>query len=374
MQHKSIALILCFVAVMAAPPAQAEQPKYRVDFIGEVNNTSTLFMALNDLGEVAGQHRFHGLSGFASAYLYREGRMIEIDPSGAGHAAGLDINNRSEIVGWYSPSLESRTFSFLYRDGLISGLANDLGTEDIRGRAINNQGHATGSVDGQAFFYNGRTSRYLNFGDTRFIIPNDINEHDAIVGYLENSNKAFLYQEGQVTVLPSLGGDYSIAHAINNDGQIVGAGTTQSGAAYPVLYQGGKALNIGALPGSEGGEAWDINDHGWIVGSSYGSFGQSGFLYSDGEMHDLNGLLRGDLGKRVHVFAARGINEAGQILVEGQWLSGRSGSQPMLLTPIPEPAMYLMLCVGLGLIGAATSWPRHRNHPPAIHASPCPGK
>ena len=362
MQRKSIALILWFIAVMAAPPAQAEQAKYRVDFIGEANNTSTLFMTLNDLGEVAGQHRFHGLSGYASAYLYREGRMLEIDPPGAGHAAGLDINNRSEIVGWHSPVIESRTFSFIYRDGRISGLANDLGTEDIRGRAINNQGHATGSVDGNVFFYNGRTSRYLDFGDTHFIIPNDINEHDAIVGYLENSTEAFLYQEGRVTVLPSLGGDYSIAHAINNDGQIVGTGTTQSGAGYPVLYQDGKAMNIGILPGGEGGEAWDINDNGWIVGGSYGgSFGQSGFLYRDGEMHDLNGLLLGDLGNRVHVSAARGINEAGQILVEGQWLSGRSGSQPMLLTPIPEPAMYLMLCVGLGFIGAVTNWPRHYN-------------
>ena len=361
MQRKSIALILWFVAAMAAPPAEAEQPKYRVDFIGEANNTSTLFMALNDLGEVAGQHRFHGLSGDASAYLYREGRLLEIDPPGAGHAAGLGINNRSEVVGWYSPPPDFRTFAFLYRDGRISGLANDLGSVDIRGRAINNQGHATGSVDGQAFFYDGRTSRYLNFGDIRFIIPNDINEHDAIVGYLENSNEAFLYQEGRVTVLPSLGGDYGIAHAINNAGQIVGASTTQSGAAFPVLYQNGKAMNLGALPGGEGGEAWDINDEGWIVGNSFGSFGHSGFLYRDGEMHDLNGLLRGDLGQRVHVFDARGINAAGQILVEGQWLGGRSGSQPMLLTPVPEPAMYLMLCVGLGLIGAVTNWPRHRN-------------
>ena len=99
----------------------------------------------------------------------------------------------------------------------------------------------------------------------------------------------FLYSGTSITDLNTLGGAVSLAYAINNNGQIVGAlQTAGNGTIDAFLYtiSSGQMTDLSTLYGGSS-EAYGINDHGQIVGTSDGS----AFLDSNGTMTDLNNLL-----------------------------------------------------------------------------------
>ncbi|HEX6284134.1 MAG TPA: hypothetical protein VFZ71_04640, partial [Pyrinomonadaceae bacterium] len=84
---------------------------------------------------------------------------------------------------------------------------------------------------------------------------------------------AFFWSEGAgMKDLGHLGGNYSIAHAVNNNAEVVGYSTLPGGArrAFRWTTDGGmKDLNT-LLPANSGWvltEAWDINDRGQIAGN-----------------------------------------------------------------------------------------------------------
>ena len=55
---------------------------------------------------------------------------------------------------------------------------------------------------------------------------NDVNEAGEVVGYA--GNRAFIWQNGALTALPTLGGTAGMAEAINENGQIAGMSTLTS--------------------------------------------------------------------------------------------------------------------------------------------------
>lgn len=66
-----------------------------------------------------------------------------------------------------------------------------------------------------------------------------INDHGQIVGsrYTPTGEpRAFIWQNGVRTDLPTLGGNNSYVTSINEQGQIVGASTTASGEGHAVLW------------------------------------------------------------------------------------------------------------------------------------------
>ena len=111
----------------------------------------------------------------------------------------------------------------------------------------------------------------------------DINDSGHIVGAYEptqnSMHRAFLYVDGAVTSLGTLGGSHSAAYAINNKGQIVGVSTTSSNQFHAFLWENGVMEDLGTLGGSSS-MALDINDHGQIVGSARIASGQNrAFIY-----------------------------------------------------------------------------------------------
>ena len=139
-----------------------------------------------------------------------------------------------------------------------------------------------------------------------------INDNGQIVGYSTISNgdatHAFLWQNGIMTDLGTLGGDMSYAQAINNNGQIVGYSNTLNGEGHAFLWQNnGVMTDLGTL-GGEMSYANDINDNGQIVGYSSNSNGEvHAFLWQNGVMTDL-GTLGGEYSM------ANEINNNGQIV------------------------------------------------------------
>jgi probable HAF family extracellular repeat protein len=264
------------------------------------------------------------------------------------------INNRGQVVGFSDANPNDPTVSWSVLHAIIStnGKATDLGTLPggyySQASAINDQGQVVG---------------YSNFEKTENVFQ---------------KNHAFLYSNGTMSDLGTLGGTQSYATGINNAGQIVGSSTLTSnveGAVHAFLYQNGAMHDLGTL-GGQSSWAYGINHAGHIVGTSQtgattsNQYGVSpvyhAFLYENGKMMDLNNFIASSSGWTIT--SARAINNLGQILAGGIGPNGHIDD--ILLTPsnlpappapvyppeevvgvVPEPttlAMYAVVVTALG--------------------------
>ncbi len=178
-----------------------------------------------------------------------------------------------------------------------------------------------------------------------------INSSGVVVGQSAQLSHAAIFSVSGVTDLGILGGTFnpngtanSLAFGINDAGQIVGTCTISNGSAFrATLFSGNGSNNIslGTLGGSLS-HAYAINNLGEIVGNSYPATNNNSvfhaFIYKNGVMADINGLLLTNAGFSNIRCADTGgispgkcINDAGQIAAIGE-LNGLTHA--VLLTPI----------------------------------------
>jgi probable HAF family extracellular repeat protein len=146
-----------------------------------------------------------------------------------------------------------------------------------------------------------------------FVIPNAINNSAVVVGQkydspLQITSRAFMYSNGVMTNLASLGGGNSAAYGINDAGVIVGQSDLTNGNHHAFSYQNGIITDLGTL-GGPNSSAIAINQAGTIVGQSDIKGGNyHAFCYSNGVMTDL--------GTADNFFwsSARAINNRGTIV------------------------------------------------------------
>src|SRR6516165_5081041 len=107
----------------------------------------------------------------------------------------------------------------------------------------------------------------------------------------EHIYHAFVWSNGTMTDLGTLGGNFSAGNAVNLSGEVVGSAQTSTGVSHVVLWDGGKItdLTTTALSGLSGASVAGINDSGQIVGTdALGSTGHSQlFLDSSGTVTQL---------------------------------------------------------------------------------------
>jgi probable HAF family extracellular repeat protein len=289
---------------------------------------------INDVGQVVGNSITS-----RQAVLYDNGNTI-----GLGVFSAIAINNAGEVAG------SNNGHAVLYSNGQLTDLGT-LGGRSSSASGINDAGQVTGvadTADGvqHAFLY--ATGQMIDIGSalggTIATRATAINNAGQIVGTL-GATSGFLYSNGQITPL-----GFSPT-AINNAGQVVGSNQRA------VLYSNGQLTDLGTL-GDPFSRALGINDRGQVVGSGSGSSSPLGrpFLYSDGQMRDLNSLIAPGQSLHPILNQAVGINNNGQIVA-----TARFEQSSYLLTPvastIPEPST-------LGLVGVAFAacflWSRNR--------------
>jgi len=158
-----------------------------------------------------------------------------------------------------------------------------------------------------------------------------INDAGVTVGVAKTANDrdhAFMLKDGTITDLGTLGGKESFANAINAHGDVVGTSDlAPPGNAAAFLYRGGVMSSLGALPGHAYSGAAGINDAGEIVGVSDRSLNigdERGFLHDTQGMRDLNDLLRASDRKLYTVKAAYGINNRGDIAARAERKADRA--------------------------------------------------
>jgi probable HAF family extracellular repeat protein len=156
-----------------------------------------------------------------------------------------------------------------------------------------------------------------------------LNHGGQVAGYFfdsEATHRAFLWNNGAALDLGTLGGSLSIAHALNNSGQVTGFASTAGDMELRAVVSVGNAFSdLGTLGGASS-SANGLNDAGTIVGQADVSLTEPGFhafvLAPGGVMQDL-GTLGGSLS------AASKINQAGQIIGYST-LAGDSASHAFL--------------------------------------------
>jgi probable HAF family extracellular repeat protein len=231
----------------------------------------------------------------------------------------MNINNAGQVVG----SINSAAAIWAL-----------TGTTDINafapgsfGVSINNRGHIGLGWEGDGYIYSPDAFRNvgrLGLWDTSYVSAlNDVGQAAGNAQYgVGERERGFVYSDGIVRIIPTLGGDWSRAWAINNHGQVAGTATIDSTdfvnpTRTAILFQDGVLHDLGSLGGLIS-EAYDINEAGQVVGMSettpdFKSDEPHAFLYERGVMADL-----GFLGSGIRA-TARGLNNGGMVVGASEW-------------------------------------------------------
>jgi probable HAF family extracellular repeat protein len=346
----TLAATACTAAALAAGlPAAAAAPEaaattYTITDLGSLG-LGTTGTGINATGEVTGyssvttlvptprcvrygnkppvctEHPYH-------AFVWSNGTMTDLGTLGSGNfSAGTAINLSGEVAGWSDTNADTGNEASLWNGQKMTGLGVPTGSVaagiNDSGQVVGSWGNAT--TGSQPFLDSNGT--ITDLPEPGFVATSNlgcqadaINNNGQVAGtcWRYNSKLSSLYadlvlwQKGTVTDLGTLGGVRSTAIAINNNGQIVGYGTTSSGATDGFLYSNGKMTNLGSFNPAA------INDNGVMVGGQY--------IDNGATTTNLNTLIPAGSPRIQHATA---INNNGQIVATAT--GSTDGS--VLLTP-----------------------------------------
>lgn len=211
-------------------------------------------------------------------------------------------------------------------DALPAYTVADLGTLNgspactcFFGTSIGDNGHVVGRFSGEADQYHAflwRDGVMIDIGSLGggLTLAQGVNDGGMVVGLSLSSSgaeRAFAEYDGVMVDLGTLGGASSVARAVNADGVITGGAQRRRGQQryqHAAIWVDGRAVDLGTL-GGELSEAFAINDTGQVVGWAFDrARRQRAFLWTPGRgMIDL-----GDLG--TPTASAVAINDAGQVV------------------------------------------------------------
>ena len=297
---------------------------------------------INNTGQVVG----YGPSGGAvKGFVYSNGTLTDLGSS----LIPVAISSTGEIAG--TSEVSASHLAFIYSNGKPASLGtlgsysephNNTPINYSFAHGINARGQIIGrssNPDGgeSPFFYSNGTMTGLNIGASAIAIA--LNDAGSMTGEffaVPGVFHAFLYRDGTVVDLGTLGGTQSFGNAINNANHVTGTAETANGGPRDAfLYAEGVMKDLGSLFGS-GSTGYAINNAGQVVGLSRGSAAgasaqTTATMWSGGKIIDLNAALAHPLPDNASLIQAIGINDSGWIVA-----NARDGNKitAYLLTPV----------------------------------------
>jgi probable HAF family extracellular repeat protein len=205
-----------------------------------------------------------------NAVMFTNGRVINLGTLPGGYESQAnDINNLGQVSGFASNGTPdpfsffgwgTQARSFLWQNGVMRDIGT-LGGPDAVSTTLN----AAGQITGQSY-----TSAAANPATG---IP---------------TLDPFLWQNGHMRDLGTLGGTIGFANWLNNAGDVAGTSDLAGDqAAHPFLWNGTKMIDLGTLGGTNGSAIW-VSDAGTVTGSADLPDGtHHAFLWANGHMADL---------------------------------------------------------------------------------------
>ncbi len=327
---------------------------YSITNLGTLGGNDGGPTGLNDRGQEVGWSYTRG-DEVEYGFVASGGKLESLGSLLHGDSYATGINDRGEIVGYMSTKDGSTNRAFLDADGKIKLIGPAISSYDFQ---INNRGQVVGfsTTSGDAELWSKGKLEDLGSLKGEGSVALGINDRGTVVGYSEitpvkfisppvepctgcvypapigiipATEHAFVYRDGQMTDLGTLGGPSSEALAINKSGTIVGwADTDGDIAQHAFVYRDGRMTDLGTLGGSNSG-ATAINDKGQVVGWSdiNGYADVANFLYSDGKMVNLQSLLPSNSG--ITIGGVVSINDRGQIAAYGRHARRCPGFAPV---------------------------------------------
>src|SRR4051812_9305410 len=259
-------------------------------------------------------------------------RLIDLGTFGGPNSAETQefpyINNRGTVVGFADTATPDNTdegftyHAFRWRKGVLTDLGTLPGGRNSVANVVNDQDVTVGYSDngageGVAVKWT-KAGRVMPLGSLggRFGLATDINERGQIVGASANAtpdpnawfgwptqSRPFIWENGVMRDLGTLGGPDAGAFFINERGQVAGSSTistpdpgTGNVGIHPFLWQHAKMIDLGSF-GGQTGFANGLNNRGQVVGQSdvTGDQATHPFLWSRGKLLDL-GTFGGTFG------------------------------------------------------------------------------
>jgi uncharacterized membrane protein len=229
--------------------------------------------AINERGDVVGSMHFQD----GVLFLWRRGKVTYLRFGAANHPSATGINDRDQIVGsvWY-PDDTHRAFS--WQHGHLTLLPVPRGMDSVavdvneRGQIVGAIAPRGGGTERAVLWQHGRLIRLGSLRGSADSKAVAINDRGQVIG--SSAGRPFRWQHGRMTdLLAGTGATSGSVYALSNSGLMTGSVSVRPGESRPVLWKGGRMIDVG-LPGYTGlGTA--INDRGDVAGMTWAPAGGS---------------------------------------------------------------------------------------------------
>jgi len=311
----AIAVITLFaaLAIPARLAAQEQQehnkklPRYKVIDLGTLGGTFSEALGINSKGWVTGLSTLPG-DASVHALLWRKGVKTDLGTLGGpnstpnGFMTSASVSQRGEIVG----AAESSAADPLGENFFLCNFNDGLGLLCLPFLWHDGAMRPLPTLGGN----NGAAFQINNRGQAVGGAENTTHDPTCVAPQLLQF-KPVIWEEGEIQELPTISGDLDgVAFAINDRGQAVGVSTDCTlTPGHALLWQDGKVTDMGTLRGLALVPS-DINNEGQVVGVALVPNGQNveAFLWHRGFVRGL-GTLPGDAWS-----AGNAINDKGQVI------------------------------------------------------------